>query len=64
MVYDRVFLLAQQMEEAYSGMEGAGFQYIVTTTTPPPEAVRRAPWLLEPVLDASVEEGRLLRMNL
>ena len=63
-VYDRLFLYAQQMEEAFSPDGSIGFQYIVTTTTPPPERLRRAPWLLDPVLDASVEEGRLLRMNL
>lgn len=63
-VYDRLFLLALQMEEAFSGAGAIGFQYIVTTTTPPPERARRAPWLLDPVLDASTEEGRLLGMNL
>lgn len=63
-IYDRVFLYAQQMEEAFLQIGSIGFQYIVTTTTPPPERLRRAPWLLDPVLDASIEEGRLLRMNL
>lgn len=63
-IYDRLFLYAQQMEEAFLQIGSIGFQYIVTTTTPPPERLRRAPWLLDPVLDASIEEGRLLRMNL
>lgn len=63
-VYDRLFLHARQMEEAFGPEGPIGFQYIVTTTTPPPERLRRAPWLLDPVLDASIEEGRLLGMNL
>ncbi|MBK8257952.1 MAG: hypothetical protein IPK82_35465 [Polyangiaceae bacterium] len=63
-VYDRVFLLAEQAERAFPNPDAVGFQYILTTTTPPPESLRRSPWLLDPVLDASVEEGRLFRMNL
>jgi len=43
---------------------GSPFQYIVTTTEPPPEAFRRAPWLLNPVLNAAEAKGRFLGVNL
>jgi hypothetical protein len=62
-IYERVFLYAKQLEdEAPPG--GPAFQYIVTTTAPPPVVLQKAPWLLEPLLDASRPEGRLLGMDL
>ena len=42
-VYECLFLYAQELEQAFAGEPG--FQYVVTTTTPPPDAVRRLPWL-------------------
>ncbi|MFO0592987.1 MAG: hypothetical protein U0441_35930 [Polyangiaceae bacterium] len=63
-IYDRIFLYARTLEEAFPSAGSIGFQYIVTTTTPPPASMRDAPWLLQPVLDASTPEGRLLRMDL
>lgn len=61
-IYERLFLYGKQLEEWFG--EDPGFQYIITTTAPPPEALRRAPWLIEPVLDASRAEGRLLGVDL
>ncbi len=63
-IYDRLFLYARRLEEAFPSPGSIGFQYIVTTTTPPPASMRMLPWLLDPVLDASTPEGRLLRMDL
>ena len=42
-VYERLFLLARQLEECFAGEPS--FQYIVTTTTRPPADLLRAPWL-------------------
>jgi hypothetical protein len=60
-IYGGLFLAAKELEGAFG--EGAPFQYIVTTTEPPPDEVRQEPWLrLE--LDASVEKERFLGRNL
>lgn len=61
-IYERLFLYGRQLEECFNG--DASFQYIITTTAPPPEALWREPWLLQPVLDASKAEGRLLGVDL
>jgi hypothetical protein len=54
---------------AARGLEGdAGvapaFQYIVTTTEAPPTELNQSPWILDPVLDASIPENRLLGVDL
>jgi uncharacterized protein YydD (DUF2326 family) len=61
-IYVSLFNAAQELEAA-SGRAPA-FQYIVTTTESPPEALNRKPWLLDPILDASSEEGRLLGVDI
>lgn len=61
-IYERLFLYAEEMERRSPGEPG--FQYIVTTTAPPPARLQSAPWLLAPRLDASVPEGRLLGVDL
>lgn len=60
-IYVSLFAAAQDLEGA-AGASPA-FQYIVTTTEPPPDFLNRKPWLLDPVLDASSEEGRLLGVD-
>src|ERR1019366_2380412 len=52
-IYVSLFSAARDLEEA-SG-EFPAYQYIVTTTEPPPESLNRKPWVLDPVLDASSE---------
>ena len=60
-IYGGLFSAAKEIEGTFG--DAAPFQYIVTTTEPPPEVVRKAPWLrLE--LDASVETERFLGINL
>jgi hypothetical protein len=61
-VYARLFIYAAELEDQCV-IEPA-FQYIVTTTTAPPDRLRKAPWLLDPVLDASTPGGRLLGVDL
>jgi hypothetical protein len=63
LTYKRLFLWAQKLEEAFNGRM-CNFQYIITTTEPPPQDLQAQPWLLEPVLDASQPEKRLLGVDL
>jgi hypothetical protein len=59
-IYHRLFLFAQWLE-------GVGnqplFQYIVTTTTPPPASMRAKPWL-RLTLRGTPERERLLSVDL
>lgn len=61
-IYQRFFMYMETLERAYGGRT-PNFQYIVTTTEPPPSDLRHKPWLIDK-LDASKAEGRLLRVNL
>lgn len=63
-IYERLFLYAKHLEDLSVAGKEASFQYIVTTTAPPPKEMQKAPYLLEPLLDASKPEGRLLGMDL
>jgi uncharacterized protein YydD (DUF2326 family) len=57
-IYVSLFTAARELEEACG--PSPGFQYIVTTTEPPPPTLNQKPWVLDPALDASSEAGRLL----
>lgn len=61
-IYHALFRAAQMLERECEGEPA--FQYIVTTTEAPPEDARQANWLLEPILNASVPEGRFLGVSL
>jgi hypothetical protein len=61
-IYERIFLYARLLEEKSEG--APAFQYVITTTAPPPAELQKSPWLLDPLLDASKPEGRLLKMDL
>ena len=63
-LYQKLFLLVRELELAFDNPRGPSFQYIVTTTEPPPEELNNAPWLIDPILDASTKDGRLLREDL
>lgn len=63
LTYKRLFLWARKLEEAFEG-QTSNFQYIITTTEAPPEDLQTDPWLLDPVLDASQPEKRLLGVDL
>jgi hypothetical protein len=62
-VYERLFLLAHEIEKCFEGEPA--FQYIVTTTTSPPEKFieRDAPWL-RLQLSGLPAHDRLLRQDL
>lgn len=62
-VYERIFLLAEEIEKCFEGKPA--FQYIVTTTTTPPEKFikRGAPWLRLQLSGLEAQE-RLLRQDL
>lgn len=60
-IYGGLFLAAKELEGTLG--ENAPFQYIVTTTEPPPHQLETKPWL-RLVLDASLPEGRILSVNL
>lgn len=62
-LYQKLFLLAQELEKV-AGKQPANFQYIVTTTEPPPRDLQESPWLLDPILDSSKPEGRLFKEDL
>lgn len=63
-LYQKLFLLAREMELAFGVERTPNFQYIITTTEPPPVDLQTEPWLIEPVLDASDKSGRLLGEDL
>lgn len=60
-IYERIFLYALRLEECFKGEPS--FQYIMTTTTQPPEHFLREPWLRLRLAGAPAEE-RLLRVDL
>lgn len=62
-VYERIFLLAEEIEKSFKGEPA--FQYIVTTTTTPPDKfiARNAPWLRLQLSGLPAQE-RLLRQDL
>ncbi len=62
-IYQKFFLFAQAMEQAFGKLKPPNFQYIITTTEPPPDELQKEPWLLE-TLDASQPEKRLFKVDL
>jgi hypothetical protein len=60
-IFHRYFWLARKLEELAN--ENPTFQYIITTTEPPPEKFQFEPWRVAK-LDASTKDGRLLHENL
>lgn len=61
-LYHRMFDLAAHLEAVFAGAEPS-FQYIVATTTPPPDELDRDPYV-RLRLDARQEDGLLLRRRL
>lgn len=63
-IYEGLFNAALELESAFSPGTEPNFQYIVTTTAPPPDALKKSPWLLTPTLNALIAEKRILGVNL
>lgn len=61
-IYHELFTAARELEKTSDSLPA--FQYIVTTTEPPPKDFQQPPWRLEPVLDATQAELRFLGVNL
>jgi hypothetical protein len=59
-IYHRLFRMARGVERL---SDDAPFQYIITTTSRPPEDICQAPYLIAQLQGAEVD-GRLLRRNL
>lgn len=59
-IYDEHFRLLRLLEEEVAG---GTFQYVITTTTKPPQDLNKAPWLRE-VLRGAPGSERLLRCDL
>lgn len=60
-IYDRLFLYCRELERCFDAHPS--FQYIVTTTTRPPEEVQKAPWVVL-TLSGKTPENRLLGCDL
>jgi hypothetical protein len=60
-IFERLFLFVRQLEACFSGEPG--FQYVVTTTSRPPEELLSDPWL-RLMLSGVPAEQRLLRCDL
>ena len=60
-IYLGYFKLMHALEMA--SHDSPNFQYIITTTEPPPEELQKEPWLICK-LDATETQGRLLKCNL
>lgn len=60
-MYEHFFRYVQKIEQAFPS-DQAPFQYILTTTTPPPLGMREgSKWLLGEKLSGKSKEGRLLK---
>jgi len=62
-IYHRIFRELARWTESFEA-DQAPFQYIITTTTAPPDELKGDKWVNQPLLDASHKEGRLLGEDL
>ncbi len=60
-IYRRIFDAAKAEE---ADVEFSPFQYIITTTEPPPEALQHKPWLVHPPFSSAEKSRRFLGENL
>ena len=61
-IYERFFVYVVELEKVFPSADDANFQYLITTTTPPPKSMRQGSrWLLAPVLDSRKKDKRLFQ---
>ena len=60
-IYERLFLFARELEKCFSGEPS--FQYVLTTTTRPPDEFLAEPWLRLKLAGVPADE-RFLRCDL
>jgi hypothetical protein len=63
-IYERFFLYIRRLEEKFAQDREPNFQYIMTTTTPPPKSMRRGSKWLRLELNTTDANERLLREDL
>ncbi len=61
-IYRNFIRFAASLQECFGGQDSCPFQYLITTTTAPPAELRK-PEHVKLTLDASSEEGLLLKRN-
>ncbi len=59
LLYQNLFLAIRKLEQDFRGAP-LSFQYIITTTEPPPDVMQKPEWVIEPPLNADIPAGRLL----
>ena len=63
-LYRKLFLLVEMIQYECSEDNPPAFQYIITTTEPPPAKMQKSPWIVKPIFDASDPEKRFLGVDL
>lgn len=62
-LYGHLFEAAKSLEDQHGGPDHAAFQYIITTTTPPPSHLANSPWICER-LSSNTEDGLLFKKHI
>jgi len=64
LIYERFFLYARKLEQSFEDTDTASFQYIITTTTPPPKDMQVDDAWLRMKLNTTQTNERFLREDL
>lgn len=64
LIYERFFLYARKLEQSFDDSNDPSFQYIITTTTPPPKDMQREDEWLRMTLNTTQTNERFLREDL
>ena len=61
-LFSRLFEVVHLLEKEFEDPDDVSFQYIVTTTTPPPKHLATKPFIAE-TLDAKSDKGLLFKQK-